>query len=299
MIRSSLYLAMFVILCATAKADDLVSIDSDTKTFANGVFTQTLVLSNSGDTEAVGVVITSQPYNTHKEPKIGGFDSSTEQQKLLFKPIPPHSSIIVKFTFTGADAKDWKWRYTDVYKNFAKHELYKDKSGKIISADIGAWGCTQLMPGFNDPSVSQDVPLFYPNAVNAIENGQPEDFALRIDNMVMPPGWSLASFDPAPSQIFSMSPDSFTTLHMAIDTPNLLLPGQEAEVDYTLTELDDGLDYHGVFCVDVQTPEPAAVQIAISGAGSLIGWFALAARRRARGAQRQAGTGNEASETSV
>ena len=258
-------------LARSASADPNVKIIADKGSLKGGVFTQTLFLENDGDTDAVGAQIVSQPYNTIKpdpdHPRLHT-DAATPQTKIV--TIPAHSGKIVTFTFSGADAKDWKWKYTDVYKPLT-HKLYS-----IDSADIGAWSALLLLPSSGPVVALQDVPLFYPNAVYALRDGDPADFSFSIDALSLPAGWTLTGFDPAPGSVFTLSGGDLFDLQMAIATNGPTRPGDRASLDYSETELDDGLVYHGSFDILV-VPEPEAWTLMLIGFAGI----GLAARRRA------------------
>ncbi len=264
---------LLVASAAAACAQANVHIKSEKKALKDGTFTVTIVLDNTGATAAEDYLVTTQPYNRLKEKGDPGFDATSKQTK--FVTIGPGKEVTLTFKFSGAEAKDWSWKYTDVYAS---------PKSKPVDASNGAWGAANL-PAGNPGRVEEYVPLFYPDAVRQLRNGLPATFRFEIDDLSLPPGWSLAEFDPDPGALFELSPDTRLNLNVAFDTVPQLFAGDFASVDYTLIDVDDDIRYRGNYAVLV-VPEPDSSRLV---AVSLLILGALGSWRRARGAFRAAG----------
>ncbi len=247
MIRTVGVFCVFCILFtspAPVSAQANVEIKSETKVLKDGTLTVTIVLKNIGTSEAKDYLVTTQPFNVRKEKGEKSYDAATKQAQSV--TIGAKKEATLTFTFTGADAKDWKWKYTDVYEPKVK---------KPAATSLGAWDPV-LVPAGPGSSFEQYVPLFYPDAAREIRGGAATSFQFVIDALSLPPGWILSEFDPAPGLSFVLTPDTDLYLEMAFATSAMLVVGQTAFVDYTMIDVEDDLRYHGRFAVLV-VPEPS------------------------------------------
>jgi MYXO-CTERM domain-containing protein len=267
---SSFAILYFAVLMASAAHADPpnVQIADDRKSFEGGHFTESVLLVNFGDHDAVDIPVTVQPYNTVKpDPRNPGLVTDSSSKHTAIVTVPAHKSVRVNFSFSGADDKNWKWKYTDVYTDMTETKLY--------SGDIGDWSYLELIASATPLHVNESVPLFYPNAVYAVHDGDPVNFSFSIDSLSLPAGWALTTFNPAPGDVFTLADGDLFNLDLGFTTSGPTTPGQTARVDYTETDLEDGFVYHGFFgAIVVPEPEDWAL--------TLVGLAALGAATRLR-----------------
>ncbi len=228
-------------------------------------YTYTVVLKNTGNV-VVDYTLTAQPYNdkdldANNKPK----DAATKQTKKI--NIGGFQKTTVKFTFVGAEGKDWKFKYTDLY----------DNHGKFVTGDVGSFSFLQLPPGPNLNALLA-FPYPFPFAV-ADAYGNTAEFFVDITDQHLPVGWSLANFTPTPGQEFTFSFGHSEPISMLLTSPVATSIGQVGFVRYDVVQPDTGFRFSAESGVEV-IPEPSTW--VLFGFGSslvgLSGW----GRRRCR-----------------
>ena len=201
------------------------------------VYTYTVVVKNTGN-GVVDYTLTAQPYNdkdldANEKPKdaakkqtqkinIGGFQKST-----------------FTFKFKGAEGKDWKFKYTDLY----------DKNGKFVTGDVGSFSLLQLPPGPNLNAIVA-FPYPFPGAV-AADYGRQADFFIDVTDQSLPQGWSLAGFDPSPGTPFTFSFGQSEPIGVSFTSPFPTQVGDTAFVDYDFVQPDLGFRFHARSGVEI------------------------------------------------
>ena len=205
------------------------------------VYTYTVVIKNTGNV-VVDYTLTAQPYNdkdldANEKPK----DAARKQTKKI--NIGGFQKSTYTFEFTGAEGKDWKFKYTDLY----------DKNGKFVTGDVGSFSFLQLPPA---PSLAvlQSFPYPFPGAV-AASYGHEADFFVDITDQKLPPGWSLSGFDPAPGTPFTFSFGQSQPINVAFASTVPTSVGDIGFVGYDFVQPDTGFRFHAESGVEV-IPEP-------------------------------------------
>ena len=111
------------------------SFDAKTNTY-----TYTVVIKNTGNI-VTDYFVTAQPYND-KSLGADGKPKDSAKRQIQKVTLGGFQKTTVKFTFTGAEGKDWKFKYTDIYNSDPT------KGGAtMIAGDIGEFAFRPVAPG--------------------------------------------------------------------------------------------------------------------------------------------------------
>ena len=187
---------MVLLFVPTVWAAGPITIDKVSESFDHNTntYTYTVVIKNTGNL-VPDYFVTAQPYNDKSLGADGKPKDSTKRQ-IQKVTLGGFQKTTVKFTFTGAEGKDWKFKYTDIYNSDPT------KGGAtMIAGDIGEFAFRPVAPG----ALLDEVFAFqfpYPYAATLANLGE-TSFFIEVTEQSLPPGWTLALFDPLPGDLFT------------------------------------------------------------------------------------------------
>ncbi len=207
---------------------DKVSESFDPKT---NEYTYTVVVKNTGKL-AVDYFLTAQPYNDKTQDKSGKAKDAAARQTQKVN-IGAEQKSTFKFVFKGADGKNWKFKYTDLYDGDPAK-----KGTKLVTADIGEFSLRPVEPDHTfDQFYSVQFP--YPYAAKLLDLGE-TNFYVDITDQNLPADWKLASFDPAPGDLFLLAPGEVKTVDIALRSDLPVVEGQVGSVQFDFVNPDSG-----------------------------------------------------------
>jgi len=221
------------------------------------VFRETIVIMNKTAMEQK-TTVTVQPWDAKKD--VAG--NATQKQKQENVIIPPNGTKTVVFEFEGAEAKKWRFAYTDVYIG-----------DKLQAGNLDALSIGNIKP-FEDvyvaagPGLSIPIELGfnYPDPAIVAFGGAPADFFIQMFELSLPDGWSLSGFTPPLNESFTFDMvQRIQPIHLTINTAQVIAPGEVAVIDFDVVEPDYEMLFTGGVIVRV-VPEPTAVMLLAIGA---------------------------------
>ena len=243
-----------------------ITIDKVTESFdpKTGVYTYTVVVKNTGNL-AADYTLTAQPYND-KELDAGDNPKDAAKKQTKKVTLGGFQKTTTVFTFTGAEGKDWKFKYTDLY----------DKNGKFVTGDVGSFSFLQLPPGPNLNTLFA-FPYPFPDAV-ATAYGHDADFFIDVTEQSLPPGWSVAGFDPSPGSPFTFSFGQSQPISLSLTSAGPTSVGDVGFIRYDFVQPDVDFRFHAESGVQI-VPEPATCLLLFAGLIGMGGWRRSSRRR--------------------
>lgn len=249
------FLAVIVFLLFSARlafAAGPITIEKVTEKFdpKTNEYTYTVVIKNTGNL-VPDYYVTAQPYDDKSLGEDGKPKDSAKRQ-IKKVTLGGHQKTTVKFVFSGAEGKNWKFKYTDVY------DSDPTKGGaKMIVGDIGEFALRQVPPGTTgDQAFAFQFP--YPYAAGLLHLG-PTDFYIDITEQSLPATWELASFSPIPGNLFTLDYGQVQVVEAAFHFNAPILDGEKGFVKFDFVNPASGLRWNSEVGVVGVVPEPATI----------------------------------------
>lgn len=250
MFRKILLSAFLFLIANTTPAFAAITIHKVSEKFdpKTGTYTYEVVIKNTG-LLAIDYYVTAQPYN---DKELGADDKPKDSAKRQVKKINigGQQKTTVKFEFTGAEGKNWKFKYTDIYNGDPAN------GGKFVTGDIGDFALRQVPAGENLNELFA-VQFPYPYAASLLQLGQ-TDFHIEITELSIPAAWQVASFVPAEGQTFTLELREVQLVDIFLNSSQPVAQGDRGFIKFDFVNPESGLRWNSQ--IGAQTaPEPATL----------------------------------------
>lgn len=225
------------------------------------VWRETIKFRNDTGERLPNAIITSQPYSGDKDfpgqPPRGGKTTVKQEKQVAFE-IGEEKEVTFDFD-PLASGKGYDSWYTDFYKDEAMRK--KNLGGLWVGAEH--YALLEVPPGPGGSTLTDSFRYPYPDAVERQGLGE-VTFTLDVLETDLPPGWTFIGLT---DDSFALTPFNSHSIGASFGAPTTLVPGQVAQVEFSLRIGDQVLSngYLGIRVV----PEPRVASLLALGLGAI------------------------------